>query len=363
MKKRIIIEVGHPNDVHQFKYLYRELYERNWTVLFLAKKKDIVVQLLEAYDLPFKIFGTTPHGVWRKMLSLFWFDVKYFVIAKEFRPSIILSRNSPHSAHYAWLTRTPHLGFADTEHSGFADKLALPFMQYFFTSTSFEKEFPRYHFRYPGYIETWYLHPRRFQPNPKVLQLLDIRPGERFCILRFVSWQAHHDVGLKGLSDAHKIQLVEALRQYGRVFISSELPLPSALETYKFQLPPEYMHDALFYASLFYGESATMSSECAMLGTPAIFLYNKGLGYTNEQEKTYGLINRYCLDESSIAESISKALQIMENDRKADKAHAQNQKLLKDIVDPNLLFIWVLENFPKSIETLSQDSGIIRAFK
>ena len=32
------------------------------------------------------------------------------------------------------------------------------------------------------------------------------------------------------------------------------------------------MHNALKYASLFVGEGATMASECAILGTPAIYV-------------------------------------------------------------------------------------------
>ena len=45
------------------------------------------------------------------------------------------------------------------------------------------------------------------------------------------------------------------------------------------------------------GESATMASEAACLGIPAIFISNTGRGYTTEQDKKYGLIKHYRLNQ------------------------------------------------------------------
>jgi predicted glycosyltransferase len=49
------------------------------------------------------------------------------------------------------------------------------------------------------------------------------------------------------------------------------------------------MHDLLFYASLFIGEGATMASECAVLGTPAIYINSLNAGYLKEQEEQLSL--------------------------------------------------------------------------
>ncbi len=360
---KVIIEIGHPNDVHQFKYLYSELLNSGIDVLFLVKKKDIVIELMDAYCLPYKVFAKTPSGFLRKVLSLPWFNFKYFLFARKFKPDIILSRNSPHSAHYAFFMGVSHFGFADTENSGFADRLAVPFIKYFFTSTSYLKSFPRYHFRYPGYIETWYLHPKRYKPNPDVLKMLEVKEGEKYFILRFVSWQAHHDRGLTGLTDEFKIRLVNLLQDYGKVFISSEKPLPTELERYRFSLPPQYMHDALYYASLFYGESATMASECAMLGTPAFFLDPRELGYIKEQQEKYGLVNYYKTDLNSLNASIEHikktfALYSLSNHYK-EKA----LKMHNEIIDPVSFFLWLVIEFPTSMEKIIKNPEIIKSFK
>ena len=50
------------------------------------------------------------------------------------------------------------------------------------------------------------------------------------------------------------------------------------------------MDDAIASASLLYGESATMASEAAVLGVPAIYLDNTGRCYTREEEEKYGLV-------------------------------------------------------------------------
>lgn len=359
----VLIEVGHPNDVHQFKHLYTALIERDCDVLFLAKKKDIVIELMDAYKLPYKVFAKTPNGLLRKLLTVPLFNLKYFVLASKFKPNIILSRNSPHSAHYAFLKGIPHFGFADTENSGFADRLAVPFIKYFFTSTSYRKTFPHHHFRYPGYIETWYLHPKRFSPNPSVLKLLGVDEGEKFFIIRFVSWQAHHDRGLTGLSDEFKIRLVNLLLRYGKVFISSEKALPLELEQYRFSLPPQYMHDALYYASLFYGESATMASECAMMGTPAYFIDPRELGYIIEQQSKYRLVNYYRSDFSSLNSSIKHLKMVLDEESIIREQKEYKGKLIKDIIDPVSFFLWLIINFPESMKEIISNPDKIKSFK
>jgi hypothetical protein len=47
------------------------------------------------------------------------------------------------------------------------------------------------------------------------------------------------------------------------------------------------------FARLFFGESATMASESAMLGTPAILVSTSRRGYTDELENPYGMLFTY----------------------------------------------------------------------
>lgn len=363
MTKRVIVEVGHPNDVHQFKHLFYELSSIGWEVLFLAKQKDIVIELLDTFNLPYKIFGITRASTLMKIVTLPIFILKHYFFSKTFKPDLFISRISPNSGIVASLMRKPHIGFTDTENVGLLDKIAVPFTDIIFTSYSYQKKYKKNHFYYPGYIETWYLHPNRFMPDTEILNILNIQPGERFTILRFVSWRAHHDKGIQGLTDTFKIKLVEKLLAYGKVFISSEKKLPEELERFKFNLSPEKMHDALYYASLFYGESATMTSECAMLGTPAIFIDPRGLGYTNEQQYYYNLVYNFTLSEHDLSNSLLKVDEILSDKDFKFGLIKNHKKLLDDVIDPICFIKWFLVNYPSSTETLNMDPYYWRNFK
>jgi predicted glycosyltransferase len=185
--------------------------------------------------------------------------------------------------------------------------------------------------RYPGYHELAYLHPERFSPDPEVVRAAQIDLRRPYFILRFVSWQASHDVGEKGFDLEKKRQLVKLLRRHGRVLISSESDLPSDLELYRFSAPAEQIHHFLAFATLLVGESATMASEAAVLGTPAFYIADTGRGYTDELETRYGLVHNYKLGEASLAlEKIQELL----NDEHLDSATKNKQKhMLSERID------------------------------
>ncbi len=131
------------------------------------------------------------------------------------------------------------------------------------------------------------MNPKYFIADPKIFNLLGVSENEKYVIIRFVHWNATHDIGHKGIESTYKEKFVEVISKYAKVFISSEVPLPKSLESHKLNIPIDKMHDALAYASLFVGESGTMSSEAALLGTPALNISTSavGLGSFEELEK------------------------------------------------------------------------------
>src|SRR5262249_62356916 len=111
--------------------------------------------------------------------------------------------------------------------------------------------------------------PSRPHPAPAGLAESGAAPGERSSIARFVAWQAFHDRRERGLSAKQKRHLVEVLQRRGRVLISSEGPLTGDLADLAVRGPVEQIHHLIAHARLVVGESATMSSEAAVLGVPA----------------------------------------------------------------------------------------------
>lgn len=290
--KRILIEIGHPAHVHHFKHLYWDLVKIGWTGLFVTKDKECAIDLLKAYHLPYKVLGKTRKGIAKKILSLPYFSIKMFVTAREFRPDIFISRVSPLSGYASWLLRKPHVTFTDTENVRLLDSISQPFADVILTSDVYLRNHGPKQLRYPGYHELAYLHPSRFKPEPAVLQSLDIDPNSGYAIVRFVTWGAHHDIGNSGFNRSNRIKLVRELTRYLHVYISSEGGVPDELNGYKLKIPAESMHHVLAGAQLFVGESATMASECAMLGTPALYLNSNHYGSTDSQAR-YGLIDLY----------------------------------------------------------------------
>jgi predicted glycosyltransferase len=105
-----------------------------------------------------------------------------------------------------------------------------------------------------------------------------IKPDSTFFILRFVSWRANHDINQTGFTDIQKIKLVETLKHYGKVYISAENEkIPLSLKKYLIRIPSNLIHQLLFFSSLYVGDSQSMTTEAALLGTPAL-RYNSFVG-------------------------------------------------------------------------------------
>jgi predicted glycosyltransferase len=241
-------------------------------------------------------YGKTPLV---KMLNVPVMALKIAKVAFQYKPDIVIGIASSRICHGTLFSKSKKYIFTDTEHASEQIALFKPFATKIFTPDHFTKDFGKNHIKYPGYHELAYLHPNRFKPNPDVLRELGLKEKDCFFVLRFVSWNASHDIGQKGISLENKRKLVEVLKNIGRIIISSESPLPPEFETFRMNVCCTKMHDLLFYASLFIGEGATMASECAVLGTPAIYINSLNAGCLQEQER-HQLIYSLRNDESLI---------------------------------------------------------------
>ena len=184
---------------------------------------------------------------------------------------------------------------------------------------------------YPGYHELAYLHPKRFAPCADILRAADIDVGRPFFVVRFVAWKATHDVGEIGLTDERKIAVVRSLEKYGRVIVSSEGEVPGSLLGNLYRGPVESFHHLLAFSELYFGESATMASESAVLGTPAIYIAKTGRGYTDDQAR-YGLVHNFKHTECDAA--LHRAELLLQNlERTRREADANHQRLLADKID------------------------------
>lgn len=344
---KFLFDINHPHQVHFFKNTIWRLQEKGNEVLVTAGKKDISLYLLDNYGFKYIKVGKSAAGVIPKAFEFIKREYMLLNIVKSFDPDLLISLTSPTLAHVSKLTGKKHIAFADTENAKLAFKLALPFTEIVCTPSCFKTNFGKKHVFYEGYQELAYLHPNYFKPDSTVLDNLNINSDEKFFILRFVAWTAHHDFGHKGISQEMKLLIVKELEKYGRVLITSEVSLPEEFEPYKIKVPPEKMHDLLNYATLLLGESATMASECAVLGTPAIFLDFVGRGYTDEEELKYDLVYNFKNDEAGQKKALEKAIELVSDNNLKKECAIKRAKLLADKIDVTEFMLDIIDKYSR----------------
>jgi predicted glycosyltransferase len=306
---RIVVDINHPAHVHFFKNFIWEMEEQGHQVVVTASQKDLAYTLLQKYGFTYIPLGCYGNSLFKKLMNLPLLDLKMYNVLKKMNPDILVGIGSIRAAHASLLLKKPCVSFEDTEHATEQIRLYLPFATSVCTPSCYRGDIGPKQIRYNGYHELAYLHPNRFTPNPAVLTELGLAEGDPFIIVRFVSWQASHDVGQHGIRD--KVGLVKALEQYGRVLITSEGALPPELQPYQIRVSPEKLHDLLYYATLYVGEGGTTASEAAVLGTPSIYVSSLvgTMGNFIELEETYGLL--YSFTDGNAA--LGRAIEILQD--------------------------------------------------
>ena len=327
---RVLIDLQHPAELHVFKNLAALLREAGHETLCTGRDKDILADLARAQGEPVRMFGRAGKGALRLGLELFYRQFHLLRIIREFRPDLILAVGGAFVALPGRLLGVPVHIFYDTEHARVANMLSYPFAAGIHVPDCYNRPIRQRHDVYPGYHALAYLHPDRFRPDPAVPAALGLAPGEKYAVVRYVAWEAGHDIGLHGLSSAMRVEAVQRLAACGRVFVSAEGSLPETLEPYRCAAPVERMHDLLAFASLTFGESATMASEGAVLGVPGVYVDPVGRGYTDDLERRYGLVRNFPPDREEEAVATAAAI-FAAGDR--EKWLERRQRMLSEKID------------------------------
>jgi predicted glycosyltransferase len=350
---KIIVDIIHPANVHYFKNFIFEMKKQNHEVVITSRDKDVSFELLNAYGLDYidAGTGTIGKGAIGKLLYLLFSEFFFFRKVLKHKPDIALSFASAPLAHVCWLFSIPHISFDDTEHAKLIKKLYVPFTPLVLSPNSFYDDLGDNHVKFNAYMEMFYLHQENFIADSSVLNLIGVSEGERFTIFRFVSWGAFHDIGEEGLSLEDKVDLVNEARKLGKVFISCEGEFPEELSEFKLDIPSEKLHDALFYASLYIGEGGTTASECAMIGTPSIYINSLPLmGYLQDAAKFDLLF--HLVDLSQI---IGKMKDVFSTGK--GYYESQTNKMVDSKINPTEMLVWLVNNYPESKEALLQKNN------
>ncbi len=355
---KILIDIGHPAHVHYFHYAIKILESKANQIIVTTRDKEVTLNLLQKFSIPYIFTGKNKSTVFGKIFSIIRNDYHIFKTAIKFKPDVFVSFFLPFTAHVGWLLKKPVIGFTDTEHASLSIKLAKRFTDIILTPSCYHRYLGKKQINFNGYMELCYLHPNYFKPDPSILEILGIEKNEKYVILRFVSWTASHDIGHGGLNIEMKLKTIEKLSKYAKVLISSEGKLPEDLRQYQIKISPERIHDALAYASLFVGEGATMASECAMIGTPAIYVNSLSAGTLEEQEK-FGLLFGFRNSKGAL----EKAIELLKSPNLKEEFQNRRKKMLFKKIDVTAFMVWFIENYPESAKIMKDNPDYQYRFK
>lgn len=307
----------HPKHFWMFKNMIELGESRGWKFLILVAKKDILEELLSGSGFNYCYIGESQPTLIKKIIQYVKYLCKSYTYSRKFKPDIFIGQAFIHFALVAKFLRLPFIIYEDTEEASILHNLTIPFCKNIITPNCFTKNLGKKHVRIKSIFEFAYLHPNYFKPNIKTLDLIGVEKDETYVVVRFVSWQAHHDLGQSVINTKEKIRIIKEIEKYAKVFISSESILPDKLKEYSIKVPPSRMHDILYYAKLYFGESPTMTAESAILGTPSICLssWAKQLGNIRYLEEI-GLIKAYETEQHKFA--LANALEWLKNKKIKD---------------------------------------------
>lgn len=363
-KIKILIDIGHPAHVHLYRNLILELKSGGHHVIVTVKEIEIAQKLLKHYGIEFITIGSKRDSLIGKLINQLKYNFLIWCLVKKNKIEIGLG-SSITLAHVSRVSKMSSIIFDDDddEVQPLFVKYAHPYCNSLLSPDVLRnKRKLKSTIYYPGVHELAYLHPKRFKTDPTVLAEAGLKPGDVFFIFRFNAFKAHHDGKVNGLSLLQKMILVEMLKPYGKILITTEREIEPELKPYQMTVPPQHIHSLMSYATLLIGDSQTMTSEAAILGVPSIRCNSLAgrISYLEEVEKRYGLTFAYKPNEFD--RLIVKLKELLAVKDLKNTWAAKRNVLLADKIDVTSFMLWFVENYPESKEEV-KNSLIFERFK
>jgi predicted glycosyltransferase len=360
----ILIDIGHPAHVHLFRNLYNELCNDGHTVIVTVREIPAAMRLLDLFQIPYKSLGGKGASVLTKGFNQLKFLYNIYRIARKNKIEIAIG-SSITIAHLSVISNIVSIVTDDDDDAvqPLMVKFGHPFATLLLSPSSLTGMRRRKDtLYYPGYHELAYLSPGRFNPDLSVLKEAGIEEGEKYFLMRFNAFKAHHDVGIKGLSLNQKIILAKYLEQYGKVFITSEKEIEPELEIYRLPVSPHKIHSLLAFATLFIGDSQTMTSEAAVLGIPSLRCnsFAGRIAYLEEQEKKYNLT--FCFKPEEFELLMEKLKEILHDSFSSQKYSMLRSKMLNEKIDVTTFLKWLIEYYPSSVSSIRSERNVFERF-
>ena len=359
----ILIDINHPAHVHLFRNVYSLLTKNGHEVTVVVKEIPSAMKLLDLYGIPYINIGEKSDGLMKKGLDQLVYDRRLLKIVHERHIDIGVG-SSINIAHVSKLCKMRSIILDDDDDE--VEPLFVKFGHPFADTILSPKGTPRKSKKaiyVHAYHELAYLHPKRFTPDLLVLSEADVEEGEPYFILRFNAFKAYHDGGVVGLTIENKRRLVDYLKTKGKVFITTERDIDDEFKPYQLKVSPEKAHSLMYYATMLIGDSQTMTSEAAVLGTPAIRC-NTFVGrihYLEEEEHKYGLTYGFRPEQSEAM--FQKIEELLSMPDLKQEWQVRRRKMLSERIDYAQFLAWFIENYPESKQIMQDNPDYQFRFK
>lgn len=371
----VLIQIVHPAHFYYYRDTIANLKRDGHKVIVAIVTKDVLEDIVRQSGVEYVNICPRPHtkknklGVMYDMvmrdLRMLWLAIRHHVD--------IISGSTIESAHIGWLLHKPNINIGEDDAAVVMKyiKQIKPFVGLRLTPDCCDNEpIENKSLHFPGYYKTAYLRPGYFTAEASVPEKYGIDVVKPYFLIRFSALNAFHDVGIHGITNEYAQRLVEILKPYGTIYISSERELDARLEPYRLRINPLDMHHVMAFASLYIGDSQTMAAEAGVLGVPFVRFndFVGRIGYLKELEDVYhlgfGVHASPLPDDSPIRridgtaqpsgmEALYAAVEKLVSMDAAERRklfQERRQAMLDDKIDCAKFLTWFIENYPKSVE-------------
>lgn len=362
---RIIFSLGHPAHFHLFKNTISKLKVNGHSIKILITDKDILKELLSHNNIEFTVIAKTrvPESIIYKANKLLKSTTKINRIVKHYQPDLMVGCLSQ-LAYSSVINRVPYIfvGEDDITYTIIQGTVTYPFVTRilapFTTRVGF---FKKKKIGYNGYQKLSYLHPNVFHADKSKLNGIDLR--KPYYLVRLVSLNAYHDVGVKGFSETVLDKLIAMLKVYGNVYLSSEKPLGNKYNPYQLPIEKNDIHHLLAFAKIYIGDSQSMAVEAAMLGTPSIRFndFAGRISVLEELEHKYGLT--YGIKTKDSEKLFSTVESLLKTPNLREVFQKRKDLMIKDKIDVSAFMFWLIENYPESEKEMRREGFSFERFK
>jgi len=354
---RILVDIGHPAHVHYYRNLVEELQKAGNEVFWTVKEIPMAKRLLDHYDFEYFVLPKKADGLLGKVFKQLQYDAILWRLCRREKIDIAIG-TSASVTHVSRISRVASIIFDDDDDDvqPLVTRYVNPFADVLISPDALKSKRKRKDtIYYPGYHELASLHPKRFTPDPKVLDEAGLSPSDTFFIMRFNVFKAHHDVDVTGLSLGQKLELISILEPRGKIFITTERDIEPELKAYQLKVSPEKIHSLMAFAAIFLGDSQTMSSEAGVLGVPSLRCnsFAGRISYLEEEEHRYGLTCAF--QPRHFDKLILKLRELLATPDLKKRWQEKRKKMLDDKIDVTAFWCWFIQNYPESVRILKNN--------